>query len=357
VTPRVSSALLRTQADERLALLAGSGNERAFEEIVERYRTPLQRYCERALPRAQAWVALQNGTEVRHLKPWLYRITQTTALETAQTPGYDYEELEQSLRPDSAEESEPEQRAVIRRTLAGLAALPEAQREALLRAAVHGQSRAEIAEALGVTEGAVRQLLHRARSSLRSAATALTPLPLLNWATTLGPADPAAARTVGAGVAGTAGLTGFAKASTVVASAGVLVAAPAAVHHARHAPPAKDHAKARASRPAKSHGVSAAQPAVFRRAGPVSRPAPREEQEQEGATGDGAHAEAAESRTVQRATSDDGERETMDRATRPAQGGERAAGSQGAAEHAEHDTDQEAQQSGDGGRSSSDEDE
>ena len=155
MTPLFSTALLRTQSDERLLLLVGQGSERAFEAIVDRYRRPLQRYCERALTRQRAedvvqqvlikaWVALQNGAEVRSLKAWLYRIACTTILDAAQAPGYDYDELERSLRPPSEPDSELEQRTVIRKTLAGLAALPEAQREALLRTAIDGQSRAEI---------------------------------------------------------------------------------------------------------------------------------------------------------------------------------------------------------------------
>jgi RNA polymerase sigma factor (sigma-70 family) len=312
VTPLLSTALLRTQADARLVLLAGSGNEQAFEEIVARYRRPLQRYCERALPRAQAedvvqqvltkaWVALQNGTQVRHLKPWLYRIAQTTALESAEKPGYDYAQLEQSLRPASPEESELEQRAVIRRTLTGLASLPPAQREALLRAAVHGQSRAEIAAALGVSEGAVRQLLHRARSSLRAAATAITPLPLLNWATSVGPADPA--------VAGAAGVVGLAKASAVVASAGVLVATPAAVQHARRDSPQNHRPKpaVRAAKPVQR--VSSFQPAAVVRAA-ETKSSPSGLSEHTDDEHDGRQEQSGEDHEAQHAHRDNREQET-----------------------------------------------
>src|ERR1700694_712257 len=100
MTPLFSSALLRTQSDERLLLLVRDGSERAFEAIVDRYRRPLQRYCQRALSRPQAedvvqqvlmnaWLALQKGAEVRSLKPWLYRIARTTILESVQSPGYE----------------------------------------------------------------------------------------------------------------------------------------------------------------------------------------------------------------------------------------------------------------------------
>src|SRR5207249_7794746 len=117
-----------------------------------------------------------------------------------------------SLRPADEPESELEQRAVIRKTLAGLAALPEAQREALLRNAFDGQSRAQIAEALGVSEGAVRQLLHRARATLRTAATAAMPLPFVSWLAAGGPA-PAAGTAIEGGAAGTIALAGVARVS------------------------------------------------------------------------------------------------------------------------------------------------
>ena len=246
MTPLLTSALLRAQTDERLVLLVRDGQEPAFDAIVDRYRRPLQRYCERALPRSRAedavqqvltkaWCALQNGTEVRALRPWLYRIAATTVLETARARGYDYDELKRSLSASAEPEAELEQQAIIRRTLAGLAALPDAQREALLRDAFEGQSRAQIAAALGVSEGAVRQLLHRARATLRTAATAITPLPFVTWLAATGPA-PAAGTALEGGAAGTIGLAGIAKVSAIVATAGVVASGSAAVkhHHPRH---------------------------------------------------------------------------------------------------------------------------
>jgi RNA polymerase sigma factor (sigma-70 family) len=230
-----STALLRTQSDERLLTLVAAGHERAFETIVQRYSGPLERYCARALSRSEsedvvqqvlmkAWAAVSSGTEVRSLKPWLFRIAQTTIIETVHKSGFDYDELEQSLSPLDGPDSEVEKRALIRKTLVGLATLPEAQREALLRAAVDGESRAEIAQALGVSEGAVRQLLYRARESLRTGATAVTPVPLVVW------------------ILKPAGVSGLAQVSAIVAGAGVVAAGPVAVHQlSRH-----DSAKARA---------------------------------------------------------------------------------------------------------------
>src|SRR3954454_6706151 len=191
--PSPSSVLLRTQSDERLVVLAGGGHERAFEAIVERYRGALLRSARRYLPEARAddalqqayisaWKALQRGDDVRDLRAWLYRIVHNMALNQLRVAGYDYAELEESLRGSDAPQEEMERRAIVRQTLTGLAALPERQREALLRIAVEGRSQGEVARRRGVSGGAVRQLGARARLTLRAAATAVTPLPLATWA-------------------------------------------------------------------------------------------------------------------------------------------------------------------------------
>src|SRR6476469_2720483 len=186
--PSPSTGLLRTQADERLVELARGGHERAFEAMVERYRGPLLRAARRYLPDARAedavqqayiaaWSALQRGDDVRDLRAWLYRIVHNTALNQLRVSGYDYAELDEALRGTDAPQEEMERRAVVRQTLTGLAALPERQRAALLRIAIEGRTQEEVARELGVTEGAVRQLVHRARLTLRAAATSITPLP------------------------------------------------------------------------------------------------------------------------------------------------------------------------------------
>src|SRR3954452_12692481 len=191
--PSPSLTLLRTQSDDRLVALARDGHERAFEAIVERYCRPLFRAARRVLPEARAedavqqaliaaWSGLQRGDDVRDLRAWLYRIVHNTALNQLRAAGYDYAELEESLRGSEAPQEAMERRAVVRQTLTGLAALPDRQREALLRIAVEGRPQEEVARDLGISEGAVRQLVHRARLTLRAAATAVVPLPLAEWA-------------------------------------------------------------------------------------------------------------------------------------------------------------------------------
>lgn len=235
MTPIPASALLVTQSDERLLALAQNGHERAFEAIIKRYRTPLRRYIRRLLPEEaaedalqqasiNAWTSLSGGARINDLRPWLYRVAHNASIDVLRTGKYDLEELSESLSALGSTEEDVERRAVIRETLASVAALPDSQREALLRTAIEGDPRADIARDLGVTEGAVRQLVHRARTTLRAAATAITPMPLMAWiASAAPPGVDATARIaeIAAGV-GTAGAGGI-----VIKSAAVVVAAAA----------------------------------------------------------------------------------------------------------------------------------
>src|SRR4051812_31557987 len=271
--PSPTTVLLRTQSDERLVALARAGHERAFEAIVERYRKPLLRACRRVLPEARAedavqqslvapWTGLSRGDEVRELRPWLYRIAHNTALNQLRVAGYDYDELQGMLDTGPAPEEELERREVARRTLTGLAALPPRQRAALLQIAVHGRGQEEVARAMGVSEPAVRQLVHRARTQLRAAATALTPMPLAGWLADVGARSGPLADRIGeiaagggaAGAAATAAKVG----AVVVLAGGAAAGGPGVVDRL-----ARDHAGARAAEmrsaakpaPASTHAV------------------------------------------------------------------------------------------------------
>jgi RNA polymerase sigma factor (sigma-70 family) len=251
MSPSVSVRLLLTQSDERLVGLARTGHERAFEALVLRYRRPLLGYCRRLLlpnERAedalqqgllQAWLALQGGAEVRDVKPWLYRIVHNAALNMLRRSGYDYAELSETLTGAGAPPEDLDRRIAVREALAGLAALPEMQREALLRTAVDGSSYQQAAANMGLSEPALRGLVHRARATLRAAATALTPSPLLSWALGAGGGAtdaPLTSRLMEAGAGGgSLGLAGLlAKAGATAVTAGVLVGGIGTLHHQRH---------------------------------------------------------------------------------------------------------------------------
>jgi RNA polymerase sigma factor (sigma-70 family) len=173
--------------DADLAGMAATGDEAAYEAIVRRYEPALRRYCRRltrdgaraddAVQQAlvSAWTALRQGAEVRELKPWLHRIAHN-AVVRAVTREREFpapaDVHGQAMSVSAVAELSMETRAA----LTALAALPEHQRAAMVGTAIDGRSRGEMARELGLSEGAVRQLLHRARATLREATAALTPL-------------------------------------------------------------------------------------------------------------------------------------------------------------------------------------
>ena len=182
--------LLRTQSDERLVDLVRAGNDAAFEAIVARYRKPLLRYCTRFLgePRAEdvvqqamvsAYSSLRSSEGPMSLRSWLYRIAHNTALNALRDRGLGHEQLSETLdgvdRPDQLLESGERFRDVM----SAVAALPERQRDAIVLREMEGRSYDEIAAELGVSGGAVRQLLHRGRNTLRAGMAAITPFGLL----------------------------------------------------------------------------------------------------------------------------------------------------------------------------------
>jgi RNA polymerase sigma factor (sigma-70 family) len=238
VSPRISIRLLAIQSDERLVRLVREGQERAFETLVHRYRRPLQRYCRRLglsdvraedvlqLAFLNAWLALSAGTEVRELKPWLYRIAHNAAINAFRGAAERNTVSEEvaSVSGGRADTEDLDHRIAVCDALADVAALPTMQRQAILLTAIEGKTHDEVAGLLGINQDAVRGLLYRARTTLRSAA-AFAPQPLLNLASDgAGTAGSASARLSELTVGGALGLTGaLLKGAAVAITAGVLV--------------------------------------------------------------------------------------------------------------------------------------
>jgi RNA polymerase sigma factor (sigma-70 family) len=186
----VLGPVLRAQSDRRLVDLVRGGNERAFEEIVRRYRRPLDRFAASIVGAhaddvtqdsfRKALEALRHAEAEVELRPWLFRIVRNTALNDLRDRPPAASELAEDLvaggRPAAAE---AEQRAELQDLTAQLRALPENQRAALVMRELEGMSHEEIAAALGISDGAARQAIARARAAIRSGFGALVPLPLL----------------------------------------------------------------------------------------------------------------------------------------------------------------------------------
>jgi RNA polymerase sigma factor (sigma-70 family) len=206
---------LRTQSDRRLVRLVRDGYEAAFEEIVRRYGRPLTRYAASIVGGhsedvtqdafSKALLALRRDDAEIELRPWLFRIVRNTALNDLRDSPPTPEVLAEALAGGRNPAEEVEHREELADLMRRLQALPERQRAAIVMRELEGLGHEEIAAALGLTGGAARQAIHRARRTLRNGAGMLLPLPLLE--SLLAGAGPTTAEAaMGAtGVGGTAG--------------------------------------------------------------------------------------------------------------------------------------------------------
>jgi RNA polymerase sigma factor (sigma-70 family) len=168
-----------------------------------------------------AYAALRGTDADIRLRPWLYRIAHNASLNVLRAAGPDHVPVDEQIDgvetpPQALERSER-----LRSVVTAVRELPDRQRDALVLQALEGRSYEEIALELGVTDGAVRQLLNRARTTLREGATALTPPAL---AARIGTAANApVADRVAQAVAGAGGGAALAKGIAVVAVTGAFV--------------------------------------------------------------------------------------------------------------------------------------
>jgi RNA polymerase sigma factor (sigma-70 family) len=166
-----------------------AGDERAWEQIDRRYRGQLERFARRMLRDVapdqvedvvqealwRAHRALHRDQRVLELRPWLYRLTRNCCLDERARVRTDAVELAPDL-PDRGDGPAGvlERRTALRTLLDDLAQLPDLQRHALLRRELDGVSHDELADELGLTSGATRSLVHRARAALTRAAEGRT---------------------------------------------------------------------------------------------------------------------------------------------------------------------------------------
>jgi RNA polymerase sigma factor (sigma-70 family) len=229
---------LRAQPDRRLVDLVRDGYDAAFEEIVRRYRRPLDRFAAAIVGGrsedvtqdafSKALLALRGSEAEIELRPWLYRIVRNTALNDLRDRAPEAAELSEALPGGRGVAAEVEAREELRDLMERLRALPEPQRAALVMRELEGLSHEEIAAALGVSGGAARQAIYRARATLRNGLGLLVPLPLLRALAEHGGeaavAGGAIAAGAGASTAGGAALGGLGAGAAKVGVATVLVA-------------------------------------------------------------------------------------------------------------------------------------
>jgi RNA polymerase sigma factor (sigma-70 family) len=282
------------QPDARLVELARAGDERAFETLVRRYWRELSIHADRLLGAEgrsedacqqallQAWLALRSGDEVHEVRAWLYRIVHNCAVTTLRRARHETVELNEAT--DTADDDDPDARLVLGEIFERLSAMPAHQRHAIVMTAVSGRSQAETAAELGLSAGAVRGLIYRARAALRSAAAAFAPAGYV--ARLVGRHAPAAGdASEMAGAAGSAGIAAtVVKGGVVLVAAGALAGTSQVLHGAGvgsrpHASAARHHTairrpppdlSARVVRPRPSQPPAAADVTVPSRPGALS---------------------------------------------------------------------------------------
>jgi RNA polymerase sigma factor (sigma-70 family) len=244
MSPRFSFRPLSSLGDRRLAELAAGGDERAFEVLVRRHRAELERYCRRlglsehrtedVLQQSftRAWVALRGGSQVGQPRPWLYRIVHNATANAHRSARLRRHEPIESAAPAVAA-GDVETTLLARDTLRQVAELPQMQQRAVVMTAIEGRSHEEAAGLLGVSDGAVRGLVHRARTTLRAAAAALSPQGLLGLLSRAAGDGAISAPPVEAGAAG-AGLAGLLSKGAAVTAVTGLLAGGAVVQLERH---------------------------------------------------------------------------------------------------------------------------
>src|ERR1700742_1233458 len=140
---------LRGQSDRRLVRLVRDGYEDAFEEIVRRYRRPLDRFAASIVGARhedvtqdsfrKALVALRDGDGELDLRPWLYRIVRNTALnDLRDRPPAAAELAEDLVVGGRSAATEAEERAEVESLTTLLRLLPENQRAALVMRELEG---------------------------------------------------------------------------------------------------------------------------------------------------------------------------------------------------------------------------
>jgi RNA polymerase sigma factor (sigma-70 family) len=224
---------LRTQPDRRLVSLVRNGYETAFEEIVRRYGKPLGRYAAAIVPShraedvtqdafSKALLALRDTDKEIELRPWLYRIVRNTALNDLRDQPAPTAPLHENIDGVETPPQAAERREEIAELLRRLRALPDPQRAAIVMRELEGLSHEEIAVALGLSGGAARQTIYRARRALRDGAGMLVPVPVLHYLLDPTVGDAIAGASLGSAAAAGAGAAG---ASAGGAGAGVAMKA------------------------------------------------------------------------------------------------------------------------------------
>ena len=185
------SESLTERTDAELVELTAVGQNRAFDELVRRYRDRVYRLCMKILRHEDdaaealqdaflsAYRGLPNFKRESRFSTWLYRIATNASLMKLRRRREGHVSYEQSQGSDGDAEPlaipdwstqpledllDAETREVLGREVDQL---PANEREVFVLRDIMEQSNADVAQELGLTVAAVKSRLHRARLHLR----------------------------------------------------------------------------------------------------------------------------------------------------------------------------------------------
>ena len=174
--------------DAALVARVRAGDQAAFAAIVTEHTPRLLAHARRIVGGhhdaedvvQEAFVnahrALLRDERDVQLAAWLHAIVRNRALDRLRQARPQAPLDTAILRIPAARTREPdqalEQRETLGAVLAGIRALPDRQRQALVEHALEGMPHAVIARRLGVSEAGSKTLLHRARAGVRAHAAA-----------------------------------------------------------------------------------------------------------------------------------------------------------------------------------------
>jgi len=182
--PRLATSAVSAETDEALAARTAAGDQRAFSEIVRRHGGRLRALAHRFTGGAAEADDIVQETFLSFwrtagrwqpggppLGAYLTRIAVNRAIDADRRRKvrrfFGLENAVDVADPEPAGEERLAQRRELASVARDIAALPARQRAAILLAADGERSNVEIGEAMGLSLGAVEQLLVRARRTLR----------------------------------------------------------------------------------------------------------------------------------------------------------------------------------------------
>lgn len=172
------------EAKDLMAALV-AGDRRALAQLIQAYGPGIRRYAAQVLTVTseaedvaqevflRAWRKADSyDPDKGAVSTWLYRIAVNLCIDRNRRGGFRrFVGLEAMPEPEDdtpGAEDGLDARQRLARTRKAIAQLPERQRRAILLKITGDLSTAEIAATLGTSEGAVEQLLVRARTALRA---------------------------------------------------------------------------------------------------------------------------------------------------------------------------------------------